>query len=206
MKSILIGIAGGTGSGKSTFTNRIRDAFGDEVAVIYHDNYYKAHYDMPFEERKKLNYDHPDAFDTDLLLQDLKKLKAGEAIISPTYNYADHNRAEATVRIEPRRVILLEGILALYDKRLRDLMDIKVFVDADADERITRRLIRDMKERGRSAESVVNQYIATVKPMHEKYVEPTKKYADIIIPRGGHNKLAISILTEYLKTVMASED
>ena len=119
MKSILIGIAGGTGSGKSTFTNRIRDAFGDEVAVIYHDNYYKAHYDMPFEERKKLNYDHPDAFDTDLLLQDLKKLKAGEAIISPTYNYADHNRAEATVRIEPRRVILLEGILALYDKRLR---------------------------------------------------------------------------------------
>ena len=204
MKSILIGIAGGTGSGKSTFTNRIRDAFGDEVAVIYHDNYYKAHYDMPFEERKKLNYDHPDAFDTDLLLQDLKKLKAGEAIISPTYNYADHNRAEATVRIEPRRVILLEGILALYDKRLRDLMDIKVFVDADADERILRRVLRDTKERGREIENIIDQYLSTVKPMHYLYVEPTRIYADIIV-NSGMNDVAFDLMKHKIESLLKQD-
>lgn len=156
---IIIGIAGGTGSGKSTFTNRLKDAFGDQVTVLYHDNYYRAHDDMPFEQRKKLNYDHPDAFETELLLEHLNKLKNWEAIDCPTYNYANHNRAEATIHIEPRPVILLEGILVLYDEALRNLLDIRIFVDADADERILRRILRDTKERGRDIENIIDQYL-----------------------------------------------
>lgn len=156
---IIIGIAGGTGSGKSTFTNRLKDAFGDQVTVLYHDNYYRAHDDMPFEQRKKLNYDHPDAFETELLLEHLNQLKNWEAIDCPTYNYANHNRAEATIHIDPRPVILLEGILVLYDEALRNLLDIRIFVDADADERILRRILRDTKERGRDIENIIDQYL-----------------------------------------------
>ena len=186
---IIIGIAGGTGSGKSTFTNRLKDAFGDQVTVLYHDNYYRAHDDMPFEQRKKLNYDHPDAFETELLLEHLNKLKNWEAIDCPTYNYANHNRAEATIHIEPRPVILLEGILVLYDEALRNLLDIRIFVDADADERILRRILRDTKERGRDIENIIDQYLTTVKPMHALFVEPTRAYADVVT-NSGRNEVA----------------
>ena len=202
----IIGIAGGSASGKSTVVRRLRDYFGDDIGFVSHDSYYKAHDDLTYEERCRLNYDHPDALETDRMVEDLRRLKEGHEIECPVYDFTVHNRSAETVKVQPKRVVIVEGIMILENRELRSLLDLKVYVDADADERITRRLIRDMKERGRSAESVVNQYIATVKPMHEKYVEPTKKYADIIIPRGGHNKLAISILTEYLKTVMASED
>ena len=202
----IIGIAGGSASGKSTVVRRLRDYFGDDIGFVSHDSYYKAHDDLTYEERCRLNYDHPDALETDRMVEDLRRLKEGHEIECPVYDFTVHNRSAETVKVQPKRVVIVEGIMILENRELRNLLDLKVYVDADADERITRRLIRDMKERGRSAESVVNQYIATVKPMHEKYVEPTKKYADIIIPRGGHNKLAISILTEYLKMVMASED
>ncbi len=202
----IIGIAGGSASGKSTVVRRLRDYFGDDIGFVSHDSYYKAHDDLTYEERCRLNYDHPDALETDRMVEDLRRLKEGHEIECPVYDFTVHNRSAETVKVQPKRVVIVEGIMILENRELRSLLDLKVYVDADADERITRRLIRDMKERGRSAESVVNQYIATVKPMHEKYVEPTKKYADIIIPRGGQNKLAISILTEYLKTVMASED
>ena len=178
---IIIGIAGGTGSGKSTFTNRLKDAFGDQVTVLYHDNYYRAHDDMPFEQRKKLNYEH------------LNKLKNWEAIDCPTYNYANHNRAEATIHIEPRPVILLEGILVLYDEALRNLLDIRIFVDADADERILRRILRDTKERGRDIENIIDQDLTTVKPMHALFVEPTRAYADVVT-NSGRNEVAFSLV------------
>lgn len=201
MKSLLIGIAGGTGSGKSTFTDRIKAAFPDDVAVLYLDNYYKAHDEMPFEERKKLNYDHPDAFDTDLIVSDLRKLKSGQAIISPTYNYADHNRAEKTMFIEPKPVVLTEGILTLYDEELRSLFDIKIFVDADADERILRRVLRDTKERGRDIENIIDQYLTTVKPMHYRYVEPTRIYADIVL-NSGMNDVAFDLVKQKIKSLL----
>lgn len=203
MKPILIGIAGGTGSGKSTFTNRIKDAFGDRVSILYHDNYYKAHDEMPFEERKKLNYDHPDAFDTELLVEHIKALKSGQSIICPTYDYSQHNRAKNTVTIEPRKVILIEGILTLCDSRLRDLMDIKIFVDADADadERILRRVLRDTKERGRDIENIIDQYLTTVKPMHYLYVEPTKSYADLVV-NSGLNNVAFEVMKTKIEDLL----
>ncbi len=166
MNTVIIGIAGGTGSGKSTFTNRLKEAFHEDVAVLYHDNYYRAQDDIPFEERKKVNYDHPDAFETELLLRQLEELKAGKSICCPVYDYSQHNRSDQVVVVEPRRVILLEGILVLADEKLRRLLDIKVYVEADADERILRRVIRDVKERGRDIEGVAQQYLTTVKPMH----------------------------------------
>lgn len=201
MKPILIGIAGGTGSGKSTFTNRIKDAFGDRVSILYHDNYYKAHDEMPFEERKKLNYDHPDAFDTELLIEHIKALKSGQSIICPTYDYSQHNRAKNTVTIEPRKVILIEGILTLCDSRLRDLMDIKIFVDADADERILRRVLRDTKERGRDIENIIDQYLTTVKPMHYLYVEPTKSYVDLVV-NSGLNNVAFEVMKTKIEDLL----
>ena len=201
MKPILIGIAGGTGSGKSTFTNRIKDAFGDRVSILYHDNYYKAHDEMTFEERKKLNYDHPDAFDTELLVEHIKALKSGQSIICPTYDYSQHNRAKNTVTIEPRKVILIEGILTLCDSRLRDLMDIKIFVDADADERILRRVLRDTKERGRDIENIIDQYLTTVKPMHYLYVEPTKSYADLVV-NSGLNNVAFEVMKTKIEDLL----
>ena len=203
MKPVIIGIAGGTGSGKSTFTNRLKKAFGDSISVLYHDSYYKAHDDLPFEKRKLLNYDHPDAFDTELLIHDLKELREGRAVVCPTYDFARHNRAKETVVVEPRKVIIIEGILTLYDERLRELMDIKVFVDADADERILRRVIRDTKERGRDIDNIVDQYLTTVKPMHYLYVEPTKRLADIIV-NSGKNPIAFKIMKNTIKEILDS--
>ena len=196
---MVIGIAGGTGSGKTTITRRLIQRFGGDVSVIYHDNYYKAHHDMPYEERAKLNYDHPDAFDTDLLIQAVRDLKAGKSVTCPVYDYTVHDRSKETVTVRPARVVIVEGILIFENRELCDLMDIKVFVDTDADVRILRRIIRDVRDRGRSLESVVNQYLNTVKPMHERYVEPSKRNADIIVPEGGHNRVALELLMERVR-------
>ena len=196
---ITIGIAGGTGSGKTTITRRLLQRFPDSVSVVYHDNYYKAHNDMSYEERSKLNYDCPDAFDTELLLRDLAALRRGEEIRCPVYDYTVHNRSEKTVLVKPAPVVIVEGILIFEDKRICDLLDIKIFVDTDADVRILRRIVRDVRDRGRSLESVVDQYLTTVKPMHEMYVEPSKRNADIIIPEGGHNLVAMDMLIERIR-------
>ena len=201
MDTIIIGIAGGTGSGKSTFTNRLRDEFGDQVAVIYHDNYYKAQDDMPFEKRVKQNYDHPDAFETALLVEHLKALRNGESIECPVYDYTVHNRSKETVLVVPKPVIILEGILVLSDKRLREQMDIKIYVEADADERILRRVMRDINERGRDIEGIVDQYLNTVKPMHYIYVEPTRATADIVI-NSGMNDVAFDVVSSKISSVL----
>ena len=194
-----IGIAGGTGSGKTTITRRLLQKFSSNVSVIYHDNYYKAHNDLNYEQRSLLNYDCPDAFDTELMLRDLKRLRAGEAIRCPVYDYTIHNRSDKTVLIKPSPVVIVEGILILQDPRLCELLDIKIFVDTDADVRILRRIVRDVRDRGRSLESVVDQDLTTVKPMHEMYVEPSKRNADIIIPEGGHNLVAMDMLIERIR-------
>ena len=196
---IVIGIAGGTGSGKTTITRRLMQRFGGDVSVIYHDNYYKAHHDMPYEERAKLNYDQPDAFDTDQLIEAVRALKKGRSVVCPVYDYSIHDRSEKTITVKPAKVVIVEGILIFENKELCSLMDIKVFVDADADVRILRRIVRDVRDRGRSLESVVNQYLSTVKPMHEKYVEPSKRNADIIVPEGGHNRVALELLMERVR-------
>lgn len=194
-----IGIAGGTGSGKTTITRRLLQKFSSNVSVIYHDNYYKAHNDLNYEQRSLLNYDCPDAFDTELMLRDLKRLRAGEAIRCPVYDYTIHNRSDKTVLVKPSPVVIVEGILILQDPRLCELLDIKIFVDTDADVRILRRIVRDVRDRGRSLESVADQYLTTVKPMHEMYVEPSKRNADIIIPEGGHNLVAMDMLIERIR-------
>ena len=196
---MVIGIAGGTGSGKTTITRRLMQRFGSDVTAIYHDNYYKAHHDMPYEERAKLNYDHPDAFDTDMLIEAVRELRAGRPVTCPVYDYTVHDRSSETVTVQPARVVIVEGILIFENRELCDLMDIKVFVDTDADVRILRRIIRDVRDRGRSLESVVNQYLNTVKPMHERYVEPSKRNADIIVPEGGHNRVALELLMERVR-------
>ncbi|MBQ6416632.1 MAG: uridine kinase [Butyrivibrio sp.] len=201
-KVCIVGIAGGTASGKTTIVRMIKEKFGDDIVVINHDSYYKAHNDLSYEDRARLNYDHPESFDTDLLIEDVKKLKNNIAIDVPVYDYTIHNRADQTVHVVPKKVIILEGILILENKELRDLMDIKVFVETDADERLMRRIRRDMVERARSIDSILKQYTETVKPMHEQFVEPSKKYADIIIPRGGENITGISILQEHLNLMM----
>ena len=201
MDCIIIGIAGGTGSGKSTFTNRLSDRFGDNITVIYHDNYYKRHDDIPFEERKKLNYDHPDALETDLLIEHIKRLRNGESIECPVYDYTVHNRSDKTVRIDPRKIILIEGILLPADPRLRSLLDIKIYVEADADERILRRILRDVKERGRDIDNIVEQYLTTVKPMHYLYVEPTRATADIVI-NSGMNDVAFDIVQSKIRLML----
>ena len=198
----IVGIAGGSASGKTTIVNNIKELFQNDIELISHDNYYLSNDDKTMEERVKLNYDHPSSFDTDKMIEDVKKLKAGEIIYRPVYDYTQHTRAEEVVEVHPKKVIILEGILILEDPRLRDLMDIKVFVDTDADERLMRRILRDTQERGRTVESVLNQYVTTVKPMHEQFVEPSKKYADIIIPRGGENTTGIHILQEHLKLIL----
>ena len=195
MNNILtIGIAGGTGSGKSTITKRIVEHFGGNVSVVTHDNYYKAHDEMTYEERCMLNYDHPDAFENELMIEHLKQLKAGNSVQCPVYDYTVHNRSKDTIAIEPAKVIIVEGILILADKQLCDEMDIRVFVDTDADVRILRRIIRDVKKRGRTLDSVVDQYLTTVKPMHEAFVEPSKKNAHVIIPEGGRNQVALDMV------------
>lgn len=193
MECLVIGVAGGTGSGKSTFTNRIKKEFGDSITIVYQDNYYKCRDGIPFEERKRINYDHPDALEADLLVKHIQMLKDGRAVDCPVYDYLQHNRSNKTIRIEPRRVIIVEGILVLQDEGLRNLLDIKVYVEADADERIMRRVIRDMKERGRDLEGIFEQYVTTVKPMHYMYVEPTKAMADIVI-NSGLNDVAFDMV------------
>ena len=195
MSGILtIGIAGGTGSGKTTITKKIMERFGGNVSVINHDNYYKAHDDMTYDQRCLLNYDHPDAFENELMIEHLKQLKEGKSVRCPVYDYTQHNRSHDTVLIKPAKVIIVEGILILADKQLCDQMDIRVFVDTDADVRILRRIIRDVKKRGRTLESVIDQYLTTVKPMHEAFVEPSKKNAHVIIPEGGRNQVALDMV------------
>lgn len=201
MDSIIIGIAGGTGSGKSTFTNRIKEEFRDKVSVVYYDNYYKSHDDIPLEERALINYDHPDSFETDLLVRHLNDLRNGIPIRCPVYDYSVHNRTDETVEILPADVILVEGILVLHDERLRDMMDIKIYVDADADERILRRVVRDVKERGRDVEGIAKQYLTTVKPMHYLFVEPTKYTADIVI-NSGLNDVAFDVIKVKINALL----
>ena len=198
---IIIGIAGGTGSGKSTFTRRIKEAFGDQVTVIYHDNYYRRNDGIPFEERKKINYDHPDALETDLLIEHLTELRHGRPVQCPVYDYAVHNRSDKTIPILPSKVILVEGILVLSDERLRDLLDIKIYVEADADERILRRALRDMEERGRDLRGIIDQYLTTVKPMHYLYVEPTRSQADIVI-NSGRNDVAYDLFRNKIEWLL----
>ena len=193
MNTMIIGIAGGTGSGKTTLTEHLASHFGSGISVVHHDNYDKRQ-NVPFEERCKQNYDHPDAFDTDLMVQQLKELKAGHAIRCPVYSYTDHNRTDETVLIQPAPVVIVEGILIFHDPQLRKLMDIRIFVETDADVRILRRALRDVEERGRSMQSVVQQYLTTVKPMHEQFVEPARKYADIVVLEGGHNLVALDLI------------
>lgn len=201
MDSIIIGIAGGTGSGKSTFTNRIKEEFRDKVSVVYYDNYYKAHDDIPLEERALINYDHPDSFETDLLVRHLNELRSGSTVQCPVYDYSVHNRTGETVEIRPADVILVEGILVLHDERLRNMMDIKIYVDADADERILRRVIRDVKERGRDVEGIARQYLTTVKPMHYAFVEPTKYTADLVI-NSAYNNVAFDVIRVKIETLL----
>ena len=193
-KILIIGIAGGTGSGKTTLMKRIVERFGNVVSVLSHDNYYRRLDHLAFEERCKVNYDEPQALETELMSQHLQLLRQGQAIDCPVYDFAQHNRSEDTVHIEPRQVIIVEGILIFENEALRDLMDIRIFVDTDADIRLCRRIKRDVNKRGRSMESVIEQYQTTVKPMHEKYVEPSKKYAHIVVPEGGKNMVALDMI------------
>ncbi|GAA0107252.1 uridine kinase [Clostridium tertium] len=202
-KPILIGITGGTGSGKSSIADAIYSSFSNEcIAMIQQDMYYKDQSHLSMEERVKTNYDHPRAFDNDLLIKHLSDLINGIAINKPIYDFSNHNRAKETVRIDPKDIIIVEGILVLEDERLRELLDIKVYVDTDADIRILRRLIRDINERGRTVDSVVSQYLDVVRPMHMQFTEPTKRYADIIVPEGGQNKVAIDILVTKIKDII----
>lgn len=194
----IIAVAGGSASGKSSIVKHIDRHFKDDLIVIGHDNYYKAHDDISFDQRAKLNYDYPGAFDNKLFYEDLKKLQKGQSIEMPTYDYTVHTRSDKTITIHPTKIILIEGILVLEDKNVRNITDTKVFIDADSDVRLQRRILRDTKERGRSLDSVLEQFIKQVKPMHEKYVEPTKKYADIIIPRGAKNTKGIEILIRHI--------
>lgn len=202
-KTTIIGIAGGSGSGKTSVTSEImKDLDGYSVALIEQDYYYKDQSHMSFEDRLKTNYDHPFAFDNERLVNDLKNLKEGNVIEVPTYDYSNHTRSDKTIRFEPKDVIILEGIFALENEDLRDWMDVKIYVDTDADLRILRRLTRDIKERGRTMDSVIDQYLSVVRPMHIQFIEPTKKYADIIIPEGGSNKVAIDIMTTKIQSLV----
>ncbi|HJG49139.1 MAG TPA: uridine kinase [Limosilactobacillus ingluviei] len=203
-RPIVIGVTGGSGSGKTTVSKAIYENLrGQSIQIINQDTYYNDQADMTMEERKSVNYDHPLAFDTALLIEQLDALRHNQAVEMPVYDYKEYTRSQATVHVEPQDVIILEGILILDDERLRDLMDIKVYVDADDDIRILRRIQRDMQERGRSLESIISQYLKTVKPMYHQFIEPTKRYADIIVPEGGENHVAIDILTTKVRDVLA---
>ena len=188
--------------GKSTLADNIRKEFENNITIISHDYYYKDHPDLTFDERKKLNYDHPDAFETDLLLNHLKRLKNGEIIFRPSYSFVEHKRETKTVEVVPKKVILVDGILIFENKALRDMMDIKIYVDTDADIRFIRRLLRDVQDRGRTLDSVIEQYCTTVKPMHEQFVEPSKKYADIIVPEGGYHNVALNMIIEKIRSII----
>lgn len=201
---IVIGIAGGTSSGKSTMIRKLKEEFGGVITILSHDFYYKRHDELSLEERRNLNYDHPDSFDTDIMVSHIKQLKNWLPVDRPVYDFSVYNRTDETVRIRPSKVVVAEGILIFENKELRDLFDIKVFIDADADVRIIRRVLRDVKERGRTLDSVISQYLSSVKIMHEQFVEPSKKYADIIIPEGGYNKVALQMLSERIHALINS--
>lgn len=204
MQRIIIGIAGGTASGKTTVAEKIFEAFENDAVILSHDFYYKPHLDLTFEERCNLNYDHPDALDTDLLVEHVRALKHGKSISHPTYDFARHCRNEQWEQMDSAKIIIVEGILIFTNKQLCKLCDVKLFVDADADVRFIRRLTRDVTDRARSMDSVINQYLTTVKPMHEQFVEPSKAKADIIIPQGGHNEIAISMIVDGIKKKLTS--
>ena len=191
---LIVGVAGGSGSGKTTLTENLLRRFRDQVCVVHHDNYYRAHNDLTYEERSRLNYDCPDAFETEMMAEHLRLLRQGRAVHCPVYDYTVHNRSDQTIRIDPKPVVLVEGILIFAEPQLWEQMDIKVFVDADADVRLARRFVRDVEKRGRTVRSVSEQWQTTVKPMHEKYVEPSKRQADIIVPQGGKNPVALDLL------------
>ncbi len=206
MNVTIIGVAGGTGSGKSTLVKCLQNAFvGNDVVTLCHDYYYKANPNLSYDERSKLNYDHPQSFDTEMLVDHIKALKSNVAIQHPVYSFVDHDRTDETVAVKPSKVIIIDGILIFENKELRDLMDIKVFVDTDADVRLARRVMRDVSERGRTMESVIKQYLSTVKPMHEDFVEPSKRYADVIIPEGGFNSVAVSMLIKNIRSLIENE-
>ncbi|MDI9591167.1 MAG: uridine kinase [Acidobacteriota bacterium] len=196
---MVVGIAGGTGCGKSTIIERLSQRLGDDATVISHDSYYRAHHDMTHEERTQLNYDHPDAYETELLVEHLAALRRGESVEMPIYDYSAHDRTDRTITVPPSRAIIVEGILIFSCPELRDLMDVKVYVDSDADVRILRRILRDVRDRGRTLESVISQYLSTVKPMHEAFVEPTKRFADVIVPTGAQNLVALEMLVDTIR-------
>ena len=202
----IIGIAGGSGSGKTTLTANIRERFYDDVCVICHDSYYRDQSHLTMKERVLTNYDHPDSIETDLLIEHLRELKEGNSVNTPVYSFSQHTRTGETVKVNPKKVIIIDGILIFENKQLRDMMDMKIYVDTDSDVRLIRRLLRDVNERGRDVESVTTQYINTVKPMHEQFVEPSKKFADIIIPEGGQNKVALSMIYHKIRSVLADID
>lgn len=203
MKDVfVIGIAGGTGSGKSTLTGKLKDVFADDVVLLCQDYYYKSFDKLTFEERAKLNFDHPNSFDTPYLIEQVKQLKNFKPIDRPVYSFIEHKRLNEVVKVEPKRVIIIEGILIFENRELTDLMDMKIFVDTDSDIRLLRRIVRDIKERGRDLDSVINQYITTVKPMHEEFIEPNKKVADVIIPEGGMNHIAVSMLLDKIQAIL----
>lgn len=203
-RPVIIGVTGGSGSGKTSVSRAIFDSLnGHSLLMIQEDSYYKNQDDISFDERVKVNYDHPNAFDTDLLIEQLGDLLEWKAIDIPVYDYVQHTRSKQAVHVEPKEVIIVEGILVLNDPRLRDLMDIKIFVDTDDDIRIIRRIKRDLEERGRSLQSVIDQYLSTVKPMYHQFIEPTKRYADIIVPEGGENQVAIDILVTKVRDIIS---
>ena len=202
-KILVIGIAGGTGSGKTTLMKNLIARYGDRITVLSHDNYYKRHDELAYEERCGLNYDEPAALETDLMARHLDRLRHGETIECPVYDFTVHNRSDETIPVVPRKVIIVEGILIFENKELRDLMDIRIFVDTDADVRLCRRIWRDVNKRGRTLESVLQQYQDTVKPMHEKYVEPSKRFADIVVPEGGKNMVALDMILGRIERHLA---
>ena len=201
MDTIIVGIAGGSCSGKSTFTQRLKECYQDDIAIVYQDNYYNKRDDLSLEDRSKINYDHRSAFDTELLIEDIQKLKRGEAIKCPVYDYTIHNRLSNTLLVAPKKIIVLEGILVFHNEELRNLIDMKIFIDADSDERLCRRIRRDTAERGRTIDSVINQYLNTVKPMYNRYVKPTKQYADIII-KSGLNAVAYDVISNQINYIL----
>lgn len=208
MKSpLLIGITGGSGCGKTTIVNKIFAEVPEKsIAILEQDSYYKDQSHLSFEDRCKSNYDHPLAFDTDLFISHIKKLKSGEVINKPLYDYEIHNRKKETQKVEPKDIVIVEGLLIFYDERVRDLLDIKIFVDTDADIRLIRRIIRDVNERARTVDSIITQYIDTVRPAHEQFIEPTKKYADIIVTEGGNNLVAIDLIVNKIKAIMSNNN